>query len=143
MPFDKAKYPPYWAQFSRYIRFERADNKCEDCGAVNYAIGKKGIDGQWRDIDSIHGLNSDVGFALYPNFDLIGTKVILTVAHLDHEGGPCRCYAENGLKCARPDHVKALCQACHLQLDMPKHIANRRRTIAERNDAARGLLING
>lgn len=137
---DPTIYPPYWKQFSEYIRFDRAGGKCEDCGAVNYEIGKKGLDGKWRSIDAIHGLNSDVGFALYPDFDLVGTKVILTVAHLDNEGGVCDCKVRTGLKCANPAHVKALCQACHLQLDLPKHIENRRQTLATRNDARRGLL---
>src|SRR4051812_31335107 len=104
---DPAIYPPYWKQFSAYIRFERAGNLCEQCGAVNSQLGKKGRDGRWRSEDDIHGLNSDVGFALYD--DLSVSRVVLTVAHLDHQGGLCDCKERTGRKCSRPDHVLALC----------------------------------
>lgn len=138
---DPTIYPPYWPQFSEYIRFERAEGVCEKCGAVNGVFGKKGNDGRWRSTEAISGLNSDIGFGLYgDNFDFVGTKVVLTVAHLDYEGGVCDCKERTGLKCARPDHVLALCQACHLAMDLPKHIENRRQTMIARNDAGRPLL---
>ena len=34
-PEMKARYPKDWDLRSRFIRFYRADNKCEWCGAVN------------------------------------------------------------------------------------------------------------
>lgn len=140
---DPTIYPPYWKQFSEYIRFDRAANTCEQCGALNGFKGRKGSDGRWRSTNQIHGLNSDVGDSLYGSFhdfDGIGTRVVLTVAHLDHADGPCTCKADTGRKCARPDHVLALCQACHLSLDMPKHIENRRQTMITRKDTGRGLF---
>jgi 5-methylcytosine-specific restriction endonuclease McrA len=36
MPIDYSKYPPDWATISSRIRFERAQNRCENCGAENY-----------------------------------------------------------------------------------------------------------
>ncbi|MGE3467935.1 MAG: hypothetical protein AB7J13_13510 [Pyrinomonadaceae bacterium] len=139
---DPTIYPPYWKQFSEYIRFERAKGVCEKCGAVNGLFGKKGSDGRWRSSHEIHMLNSDVGLELYgPRFNFIGTRVVLTVAHLDYEGGVCDCRDRTGFKCARPDHVLALCQACHLAMDLPKHIENRRQTMIDRNDARRLLLV--
>ena len=140
MPIDYSLYPPYWKQFSKHIREERAGNRCEwpDCGAVNGEVGRVGHDGVWRSESEIHSLNSDVGFALYD--DLNVSRVVLTVAHLDHEGGVCECKARTGRKCARPDHVLALCQKHHLALDLPKHIAKRQRTLAAQKDAGRGLF---
>lgn len=35
-PENKARYPSDWKQISERIRFERAGNKCEWCGAENY-----------------------------------------------------------------------------------------------------------
>jgi hypothetical protein len=54
-PENKSKYPKNWKQISKDIRFNRANNKCEVCGAENYKP--------------------------HPT---TGNKVILTVAHLDH-----------------------------------------------------------
>ena len=54
-PDMKSRYPDDWPQISARIRFERAGNRCEWCGAANY----------W----------------FHPE---TGSVVILTVAHLDH-----------------------------------------------------------
>jgi 5-methylcytosine-specific restriction endonuclease McrA len=56
MPIDYKKYPPDWKAISSRIRFTRAQNKCENCGAVNYK----------------------------PN-PITGKKVVLTVAHLNRD----------------------------------------------------------
>ncbi len=63
---DPNMYPIEWAIFSFTIRYVRAGGKCERCGIENYSI----------------------------NFR--GSKVVLTVAHLDHADGPCRCKADTG-----------------------------------------------
>ena len=55
MPIDYKKYHPDWKNISLKIRFERAQSRCEFCGAENYK----------------------------PHPDT-GKKVILTVAHLNH-----------------------------------------------------------
>lgn len=55
-------------------------------------------------------------------------KVVLTVAHLDHDGGICECEKRTGNKCSNPDHLKALCNRCHLRLDVPRHVRNGKRT---------------
>ena len=70
---------------------ERAQNKCEFCGIDNYAI---------RDN---------------------GSKVVLTIAHLDHVPEHCD-----------PDNLRALCQKCHNQYDA-KHRAETRRKAVERD----------
>jgi hypothetical protein len=76
-PENKNKYPRNWKQISEDIRFNRAQNKCEVCGAANYMP--------------------------HP---ITGSKVILTVAHLDHT--PENCDYTN---------LKAMCQKCHNNYD--------------------------
>lgn len=159
---DPTIYPPEWKAFSCFIRYERAELRCEctgECGrehqtiiyglgtvvserctAMNGETGKIGRDGIWRNIDEMHGLNSDVGESLYNDEDIFGSKVVLTVAHLDADGGPCQCKATTGKKCATAEHVKGMCQACHLRYDMPHHQRNRAEGIAARKDESRGLL---
>ena len=56
MPIDKTKYPPDWEAISSRIRFSRAQNRCEQCGAENYK----------------------------PN-PQTGKEVVLTVAHLNRD----------------------------------------------------------
>lgn len=102
MPIDYKRYPANWHEFSRHIRFVRADNRCEKCFAENYQP---------------HPITS--------------SKVILTVAHLDAIGDICRCEGKDGLKCAVNSHVAALCQGCHLIYDKERHKFNRRRSRAE------------
>ena len=36
MPCDYSKYPANWKVKSRFVRFVRAKNRCEWCGAKNY-----------------------------------------------------------------------------------------------------------
>lgn len=134
---DPTIYPPYWRQFSEHIRFERAGNRCEKCSVRN---------GFWRVVLSVHGERftefvESEGEAYCLGGAVVRTsKIVLTVAHLDHAGGVCDCKDQTGRKCARPDHVLALCQACHLAMDMPKHIENRRQTMIVRNDERRLLF---
>lgn len=103
MPIDYSRYAADWREFSEQIRFERAKNKCEWCSAENHK----------------------------PHPDT-GSHVVLTVAHLDARGDICECEKETGRKCANPDHVKALCQRCHLTYDAERHKFNARRTRAAR-----------
>lgn len=84
-PENKSRYPANWKDISLRIRTQRAQNCCEWCGAEN---------GQ-------------------PN-PRTGSKVVLTVAHLDHTPENCN-----------EDNLAALCQACHLGYDRDRHTANR------------------
>lgn len=59
-PENRARYPKDWPEISRRIRFERAQGKCEWCGAE-------------------HGQPHPV----------TGSIVVLTVAHLDHTPEHC------------------------------------------------------
>ena len=98
-PENKAKYPKDWKAISLRIR-ERAGNRCEFCGAENYQP--------------------------HP---VTGSKVILTVAHLDH----------NPANCA-DDNLKALCQKCHLTYDAQHHATNAAQTRRRKRNAATGQL---
>jgi hypothetical protein len=86
MPIDYSKYHPKWSLISKLIRFKRAKNKCEWCGADNYQP--------------------------HP---ITGSKVILTVAHIDHIKTNNRFY-----------NLAALCQKSHLGHDIHQHVANRK-----------------
>ncbi len=90
-PENKKIYPKNWKQISLAIR-ERAQGKCEFCGAKNYEPHPR-----------------------------TGSKVILTVAHLDHIPSNCN-----------PENLKALCQRCHLTYDAKHHADNARKTRAEK-----------
>jgi hypothetical protein len=93
-PENKSLYPADWKEISKRIRFVRAANRCEWCGAQN---------GQPHPVTA--------------------SKVVLTVAHLDHD----------------PTHnddanLAALCQKCHLSYDSAHH----RKTAAETRRKAMG-----
>lgn len=94
MPMDMSKYPQNWHEISKRIRDE-AGQRCEFCGASNYQ--------------------------LHPD---TGSRVVLTVAHLDHD-------TTNNTRA----NLRALCQRCHLTHDAPYHARNaaltRRRRLVE------------
>lgn len=85
---NKSRYPKNWKKISEDIRFNRANNKCEICGAVNYSY----VDKYTR------------GCCLQDEDNAI--RIVLTVAHLDHT--PENCDYSN---------LKAMCQKCHNNYD--------------------------
>lgn len=126
-PENKALYPPYWRQLSKYIREERAGNKCESCGVEN-RIGVFRCTYEGRECyqtfnGDLYDANTSELIArdtenwddLTPTGSNLAIKVILTVAHLDHN--PVNSH---------PSNLKALCQRCHNRHDA-KHRAETRR----------------
>lgn len=105
-PEKKALYPKNWAEVSKAIRFERAGGRCECAGECGLHKDNPGP----RRCTESNGQPAKWAKG----------KVVLTVAHLDGPGGPCDCPAP----CARPDHLKAMCQRCHLRYDLPRHVKN-------------------
>ena len=100
MPIDYKEYPANWKRISERIRFERAKNHCEQCGAENYQP--------------------------HP---VTGSKVILTVAHKDHIKERCdglELNAEAPLLPEPESNLAAWCQRCHLAHDMHHHVHNRK-----------------
>lgn len=95
---NRRRYPADWKRISQEIR-HRAGGRCEfTC--------------------SVTGLRcTAVNGAPHP---LTGSRVVLTVAHLDHQPENCA-----------PENLKAGCQRCHNLYDAPM----RRKGIAERRRA--------
>lgn len=96
------RYPKDWPQISLRVR-EQAGHKCEHCGVRNGAWG-------YREEGRFHDVGHE-GFprGYRPPFDWGGRRIIriiLTVAHLDHQ--PENCERSN---------LRALCQQCHNRLD--------------------------
>ncbi len=86
MPIDYKRYPANWKTEIRPDVLKRANNKCEFCGVENYSMVKR----------------------VYKNgFEKI-VKIVLTVAHLDHDE------TNHAVSIER---LRALCQQCHLRYD--------------------------
>ena len=99
-PENRDRYPSDWSHISARIRFKRAGNRCEcegECGR--------------------HGFRCcAVNREPHP---VTGSKVVLTVAHLDHTPENCT-----------DDNLVAMCQRCHLSYDAAHHAATRRGLVA-------------
>jgi len=91
-PENKDRYPKDWKKISLSIR-KRAGNRCE--GSPDYP-----------DCKAENGCSHPV----------TGSRVVLTVAHLDHTPENCD-----------PDNLKAMCQRCHLHYDRFHHAETRRK----------------
>jgi recombinational DNA repair protein RecR len=121
MPIDYKEYHPKWNLISRLIRFHRAKNHCEWCGALNKNIIIRISKQEWRqatpaEIDMIFSRIKNKDSNLTESLKHYGfTKVVLTVAHLDHDKTNNRF-----------SNLAALCQRCHLRHDLPHHIRNRK-----------------
>ena len=99
MPIDYRQYPPNWLSEIRPQILARAGNQCEcqgECGlhqthpGPRRCVERHGEPAQWAK-----------------------GKIVLTVAHLDH----------NVLNCD-PENLRALCQRCHLRYDGQHHRQN-------------------
>ena len=95
---ERKRYPRDWRAISMRIRDGRAGWFCECLGECDKHDG-------W--CLERHGRPHSV----------TGSKVVLTVAHLDHT--PENCH---------PDNLRAMCQRCHLAYDREHHAATRRAT---------------
>lgn len=97
-PENKARYPRNWKQIRADI-LERAGHCCEgspdfpDCRVPNYSE--------------------------HPD---TGSRVVLTIAHLDHIPENCE-----------PENLRAWCQRCHLNYDKHHHMKNSARTRRKRS----------
>jgi hypothetical protein len=101
LPENIKRYPLNWRAISNDIRFGRADFRCE-CN------GECGINHGGRCNERHSSLHSETG-----------NKVVLTVAHLDHQ--PENCKSGN---------LKAMCQRCHNRYDRE----HRNETRSKKND---------
>lgn len=102
-PENKARYPKDWPAISHRIRFERAKGRCEclgECGRGTHAGRCQNLHGK-----AAYGSES---------------RVVLTVAHLDHIPEHCE-----------DNNLRAMCQACHLAYDREHHSQTAYRTRRE------------
>lgn len=136
---DKSRYPPDWPAISLRIR-ERAGNRCEWCGVENGAVGARDKQGKWHDENSIHNMNSDVGYALYGEFPKMIKIVLRVVCHPDPAN-----YNDDNLhslcQMCRNENLASLCQRCHLGYDRDEHHANAAATRRRRKVEAGQLVL--
>ena len=113
MPCDYSKYPADWKTRIVPAVLERANHKCEICSLGNYQIvyaiklpmrenGKYKMRSIW--FSNINDAKREAG----EDRDVKHVKVVLTIAHLDHD----ELNHDVSL-----DRLKALCQLCHLRYD--------------------------
>jgi hypothetical protein len=105
-PENKSKYPPNWTTLSQRIRFVRAQGRCE-------CEGECGTGHQGRCL-ACNGLP-------HPE---TGSRVILTVAHLDHDTS------------GDESRLRAMCQRCHLAYDRAQHSASAHATRRHKLEAS-------
>lgn len=118
MPLDYKEYPADWNKIRERILI-RAKDCCEQCGLKNHKLIYKFDRSYILDGDQLH-LNSlmDMGLTKLKALKMLKlTEIVLTIAHLNHD-------KENHQ--VTDDRLKALCQKCHLQYDLPRHIENRK-----------------
>ncbi len=116
MPIDYRRYPGDWKTRIVPAILKRSGGRCEQCGLTDgqtvYSVrvkalrkGKTVYRRLWLTIDP----------KLESNFVKL-VKVVLTVAHLDHD---------EANRHVQLDRLKHWCQRCHLSYDL--HMKNRRR----------------
>lgn len=115
MPIDYSRYPPNWKTEIVPRILERAEHKCELCGLENgqkvWSVAVWLKDGSRYKVKRIW-LSDDGDMirlkAVSVNGETKKVKVVLTIAHLDHD--------ETNHDVA-DDRLRAWCQHCHLNYD--------------------------
>ena len=116
MPIDYSRYPPNWKTLIVPAILDRAMNKCESCGVQNgvlvhsVPIRLQVPGNRWHGVRRIWMSNDgDVSrIKKLVSGKIKKVKVVLTVAHLDHD-------EEN--HDVMLDRLRAWCQYCHLGYD--------------------------
>ncbi|HIH2621699.1 TPA: hypothetical protein ACYLIB_005653 [Burkholderia cenocepacia] len=121
-PENRGRYPANWPEIRARI-LARASNCCEQCHVANGDVITRGTGkdagtfqrfvGDGEVFDAINGKVLGVCKASEYSSNGHWTKVVLTIAHLDHVPEHCD-----------DDNLKALCQRCHLAYDAEHHRAN-------------------
>ena len=118
MPWNRKDYPPNWDEIRERILI-RANGCCERCNLKNHSlIDKKTrmvIDNHadWRYRELLRKDYSPDQARKKCNI----TKIVLTIAQLNHDKDNWE---------VTDDDLQALCQKCHLSLDIKHHTENRK-----------------
>lgn len=115
MPCDYKKYPANWKTEIRPRILSRENNCCKECGVVNYAIGWRDEHGHWNDLEQSFAGDMYAEDLKEMGYKII--KIVLTVAHLNHD-----------INDNRDENLAALCQLHHLRHDIEHHKKNSRET---------------
>lgn len=123
MPCDYKNYPANWKTEIRPAILERANHCCEECGVNNGRVGYRDKQGKFYSVKIImdwlelHGIDLFAeGEILHHVADKKPIKIVLTVAHLDHDT------TNNDYS-----NLKALCQLHHLRHDVEHHKQSRKK----------------
>jgi hypothetical protein len=130
-------YGREWREKTRPRILARAGGRCEHCGKPNHrrvwVISLSPGSQYWtltKSRQAWHYCNLAGGSGNFLLFDWSAARrirVVLTIAHLNHQAGD-----------DRDENLKALCQWCHLNHDKEHH----RETRAARKDGARPLFAS-
>lgn len=125
MPINYKNYCKDWKLRSKFIRFFRAKNKCEVCKIENYNFILRGFYKGLPVYQDMDGAIFSEKTSEYLGSDYVGEvdnemknkfiKVVLTVAHLDHD-----------IKNNSFFNLKAMCQKCHNNYDKEHRKETRR-----------------
>lgn len=117
MPIDYNKYPPNWFTEIRPAVLERANNCCEHCGLENHSHVwsvpfdvRTVVDGKSRYKRKRIWFRVEADAIREASLvrDIKKVKVVLTIAHLDHDE------ENHNVELHR---LAALCQICHIRYD--------------------------
>jgi hypothetical protein len=163
MPVDLRRYPPDWKEISKAAK-ERAGHKCEFCGAPNHSLIVRDLKDPFN-FRVVKGM--EIEAAILDGEKI--TKVILTTAHLGLKRLYCKkceliynpvdqkefdCPAclswvsfvpgdkHDKMDC-RPENLAAICQRCHLRLDIKEHVENSARTRERKKVESGNILFPG
>lgn len=109
-PENRGRYPADWPLIRERIR-KRAGDKCEECGVPNHVYVYRDRDG-WHQV-ALGGdgcLQPTLSVAWAVREGLKPTRIVCTVAHLDHTPEHCE-----------DDNLRFWCQRCHLLYDQTHH----------------------
>ena len=109
-PENKHLYPKNWPKIRCKILARAAC--CESCGVKNYERGIRDKKGTLWPLDGLLSVFEDTGSMI----DGKVIKIVLTIAHLDHD--PTNNDHEN---------LRALCQKCHNNHDAEHRAKNRKK----------------
>lgn len=133
MPCNYDIYPCNWKEIRQRI-LDRAGNCCEVCKVPN---GEYVVRGMFRGVEAYQGIDQYIYSAIdgtlfegTDNMDSVechidakAIKIVLTIAHLDHDASNHE---------VTDDRLKAMCQKCHNNYDKEFRSKNRRQTITKK-----------